>query len=92
MRWFTDVSVWSEKPDVVQVFNSTNECFDYMPERTCKNKIVETNAYTPLEFRTDNFLCSECNEMFFADSERVNYPIDWAYCPSCGARVVSDDE
>lgn len=54
---------------------------------TCKNKVIEINAHTPLEFRTDNFLCSECNELFLADSEHINHPIDWAFCPNCGRRV-----
>lgn len=47
---------------------------------TCKNK----------EERTDNFICSACGETFCADPDGVNFPIDWAYCPCCGARVVRE--
>ena len=59
-------------------------------ERTCSNLVIEINRHTPVEFRTDNFLCSACREHFFADNERVNYPIDWAYCPNCGRKVVEE--
>lgn len=49
---------------------------------TCKNK----------EERTDNFICSACGETFCADPDGVNFPIDWAYCPNCGARVVREGD
>lgn len=58
---------------------------------TCKNKQVDINKMAPIEFRADNFICSNCGETFCADKEGVNAPIDWSYCPNCGARVVSDD-
>lgn len=58
---------------------------------TCKNKQVEINKMAPIEFRTDNFICSNCGEIFCADKEGINAPIDWSYCPSCGARVVRDE-
>ena len=54
---------------------------------TCKNKADELNRMAPLEMRTDNFICSACGETFCADPDGVNFPIDWAYCPNCGARV-----
>lgn len=57
---------------------------------TCKNKADELNRMAPLEMRTDNLICSACGETFCADSEGVNFPIDWAYCPECGARVVNE--
>ena len=60
------------------------------PERTCHNKIADINRLTPFEYRTDNFLCSACGEQFFADSEYINHPIDWAFCPNCGAKVVEE--
>ena len=59
---------------------------------TCKNKAIAINRRTPPEFRTDNLICSCCGTTFFADSEGINFPIDWAFCPECGARVVSDDD
>lgn len=58
---------------------------------TCKNKQVEVNKMAPIEFRADNFICSNCGETFCADKEGVNAPIDWSYCPACGARVVRDE-
>ena len=59
---------------------------------TCKNKLDELNRMAPVEMRTDNFVCSACGETFCADPDGVNFPIDWAYCPNCGARVVRDDD
>ena len=55
----------------------------------CENKQIRYNRESPLEFRNDNFICSSCGETFFADEYHINSPIDWAYCPNCGARVVS---
>jgi predicted RNA-binding Zn-ribbon protein involved in translation (DUF1610 family) len=57
---------------------------------TCKNKLDELERMAPLEMRTDNFVCSACGETFCADPDGVNFPIDWAYCPNCGARVVRE--
>lgn len=70
--------------NVAQVTN----CCPCGARRTCVNLSARTNEVVPIEFRTNNFLCSECKEKFFADSDGVNYPIDWAYCPNCGAEVV----
>lgn len=42
----------------------------------------------PVEFRDDSFICSECREMFFTDGDGINRPVDWGFCPSCGARVL----
>lgn len=61
------------------------------PERTCRNLIIDINRRTPLEYRTDNFLCSACKASYDADSEHINHPIDWPYCPNCGAKVVDDE-
>ena len=58
-------------------------------ERTCVNKAIEVNRMAPPMLRTDNLVCSACGESFFADSEGINHPIDWPYCPNCGAEVVS---
>lgn len=68
------------------VFNRLADLIDI----TCKNKQVETNKMAPVEFKADNFICSSCGETFCADKEGVNAPIDWSYCPACGARVVRD--
>lgn len=58
---------------------------------TCENKQVEVNKMAPIEFKADNFICSNCGETFCADSDGINAPIDWSYCPHCGARVVRDE-
>lgn len=60
--------------------------------QTCRNEVVEINKLTPVEFRTDNFRCSHCSETFYADNEGINHPIDFAHCPSCGAKVVNGNE
>lgn len=57
---------------------------------TCRNKQIAYNRTAPREFRADNFICSACGETFCADGDGVNHPIDWAYCPNCGARVVDE--
>lgn len=59
---------------------------------TCHNRQIAFNRTSPQEFRTDNLICSACGETFCADPDGVNFPIDWAYCPNCGARVVSNDD
>lgn len=59
---------------------------------TCRNKQIKINEMASLEFRTYSFTCSNCCKTFRADLDGINTPIDWAYCPNCGARVVSDDE
>lgn len=55
---------------------------------TCHNKQIEINKMAPLEFRTDNLICSNCGETFYADPDGINAPTDWAYCPNCGYRIV----
>lgn len=64
-------------------------CLADLIDPTCKNKQVETNKMAPFEFKADNFICSNCGETFCADKEGINAPIDWSYCPNCGARVVN---
>lgn len=68
------------------------EVFDQMADLidrpTCQNKQIFYNRTAPKEFRTDNFTCSACGETFCADGDWVNHPIDWAFCPNCGAEVV----
>lgn len=68
------------------------ECLADLIDPTCKNKADELNRMAPLEMRTDNLICSACGETFCADPDGVNFPIDWAYCPNCGARVVRGGE
>ena len=60
----------------------------FVHERTCTNKAVEISRMAPIEFRTDDLICSACHETFCADRDGINHPIDWAFCPNCGARVV----
>lgn len=59
---------------------------------TCENEAVKLNRMAPLEMRTDNLICSSCGETFCADQDGINNPIDWVYCPNCGARVVDDGQ
>lgn len=73
--------------DYANLFNRLADLID----PTCKNRQVDINKMAPIEFRADNFICSNCGETFCADKEGVNAPIDWSYCPNCGARVVRDD-
>lgn len=73
--------------DYADLFNRLANLIDL----TCKNRQVDINKMAPIEFRADNFICSNCGETFCADKEGVNAPIDWSYCPACGARVVRDD-
>lgn len=63
---------------------------DLIDRPTCQNKQVVYNRTAPKEFRTDNFTCSACGETFCADGDGVNHPIDWAFCPNCGAEVLND--
>lgn len=63
---------------------------DLIDRPTCQNKQVVYNRTAPIEFRTDNFTCSACGETFCADGDGVNHPIDWAFCPNCGAEVLND--
>lgn len=47
MSWQTDVSVWTDKPDSIQVFSDDGQEQDYVPERTC---------------RDEDGWCSECHK------------------------------
>ena len=87
-------AVYGERPFSPVRYSVRNLCgFGYvlsdLIDPTCKNKLDELNRMAPLEMRTDNFVCSACGETFCADPDGVNFPIDWAYCPNCGARVMS---
>lgn len=55
---------------------------------TCHNKQIEINKMAPLEFRTDNLICSNRGETFCADPDGINAPIDWTYCPNCGYKII----
>lgn len=88
---------FDELAEVVVGFEDYHD-FDVVLEKladlidpTCHNKQIAYNRTAPLEFRTDNFICSACGETFCADGDGVNHPIDWAYCPNCGARVTGVD-
>lgn len=51
----------------------------YLPRRTCRDK---TSA-------PQSFLCSECG---WFDTDFDDFPLNYNYCPHCGARVVSSDD
>lgn len=70
--------------------NIVERIADLIDRPTCQNKQVVYNRTAPKEFRTDNFTCSACGETFCADGDGVNHPIDWAFCPNCGAEVLND--
>lgn len=81
--------------DPTNTFREPEDVYELLADiidPTCHNKQIEINKMAPLEFRTDNLICSNCGETFCADPDGINSPIDWAYCPNCGARVASDDE
>ena len=73
-------------------FNVVLEKLADLIDPTCQNKQIAYNRAAPIEFRTDNFSCSACGETFCADGDGVNHPIDWAFCPNCGARVTEKEE
>lgn len=73
-------------------FNIVLEKLADLIDPTCQNKQIVYNRTAPIEFRTDNFTCSACGETFCADGDGVNHPIDWAFCPNCGARVTETEE
>lgn len=80
MSWQTDVSVWTDKPDSIQVFSDDGQEQDYVPERTCKAELMPKNR----ELRMAPWLeCSECG------AELSAYGTD-KYCHGCGAKVVSE--
>lgn len=83
----TDDGAWYQADGVRRLA----DLMEPRPERTCRNLIIDINRRTPLEYRTDNFLCSACKASYDADSEHINHPIDWPYCPNCGAKVVDDE-
>lgn len=78
--------------DPVNTFREPEDVYkllaDLIDRPACQNKQVVYNRTAPKEFRTDNFTCSACGETFCADGDGVNHPIDWAFCPNCGAEVV----
>lgn len=77
--------------DPTNTFREPEDVYELLADiidPTCHNKQIEINKMAPLEFRTDNLICSNCGETFCADPDGINAPIDWAYCPSCGYRIV----
>lgn len=72
----------------VPVYELFDKLADLVDRPTCQNKQIVYNRTAPKEFRTDNLICSACGEIFCADGDGVNHPIDWAFCPNCGAEVV----
>lgn len=80
MSWQTDVSVWTDKPDSIQVFSDDGQEQDYVPERTCKR--ITRGLDRKRIVSTVSWVCSECGKHM---SEFDNY------CPNCGARVTEED-
>lgn len=81
--------------DPTNTFREPEDVYELLADiidPTCRNKQIKINETVPLEFRTYSLTCSNCCKTFRADLDGINTPIDWAYCPNCGARVVSDDE
>ena len=77
--------------DPANTFREPEDVYELLADiidPTCHNKQIEINKMAPLEFRTDNLICSNCGETFCADPDGINAPIDWAYCPNCGYRIV----
>ena len=81
MSWQTDVSVWTDKPETIQVFSDDGREQDYVPERTCHMECV------PMFPGTDShFLCWECSDCSTTNDENRKPN----YCPNCGAKVVDE--
>ena len=72
MTWKADVSVWLEKPSVIQVFSDDGQEQDYVPEMTCKVEEYE-NTGIPV--------CSECGAI-----QPEDYTVYYCWC--CGRKVV----
>ncbi len=67
----------NEQPAHIDVWHEASaETLRYVPDRTCRDK---TSA-------PQSFLCSECG---WFDTDFDDLPLDYNYCPHCGARVVS---
>lgn len=77
--------------DPANTFRGPEDIYELLADiidPTCHNKAIAINKMAPLEFRTYNLICSNCGETFRADLDGINTPIDWAYCPNCGYRIV----
>lgn len=85
--WYVSKAAFGDV-DVHTYYSVFARLADLIDRKTCQNKQVVYNRTAPKEFRTDNFTCSACGETFFADGDGVNHPIDWSFCPNCGAEVV----
>ena len=81
MTWKTDISVWLEKPSVVQVFSDDGQEQDYVPEMTCRmSRVTDENRilFGWIE-------CSECGPVYPPAAEAIQDAI--RFCPYCGRKV-----
>lgn len=77
--YIADGSVWTYKPNVIQVYASDGTQTDYLPERICHSDNEPPLLYDD-PFRV--FRCSECHhKVDLRFNRKPNY------CPNCGARV-----
>lgn len=81
MTWQADISVWLEKPSVVQVFSDDGQEQDYVPERTCKVEAMFLNEYGYAPQIDDFTFELSCGHSVTWDEQPD-------YCPCCGAKVV----
>lgn len=81
-EFYVQRECWAKWPNVLWMVRKRgdgNERRRYLPERTCRN-----------ELRGGFFKCSECG-LTVSDSEYFALTTV-CYCPSCGARVLSEEE
>lgn len=74
MKWQVDVSVWTDKPSVIQAYSDTGEGCDYLPERTCMVEKTETDEF-------GHWVYVSCGHVILTHGKP-------SYCSTCGARVV----
>lgn len=87
-------------PFNVPVCSVTKEIFTIPYNRSLRQVLQERKTNCPLEEVTgemrhgrwkniysDNYKCSVCGAWYRSDE-----PIDFVYCPNCGAKMVNEDD